>query len=93
MSLYVHEFRVVDKTKLAQVGGKGANLGEISKVEGVQVPDGFCISTRAFNDSVRLSPSLGKLLDRLSQLRMEDQNEIRSVSGDIRKLIEGSTDS
>jgi len=37
-------FRDIDKTKIAVVGGKGANLGEISKVEAIHVPDGFCIS-------------------------------------------------
>src|SRR4051794_18845586 len=89
MSLYVLEFQDVDKTKLAQVGGKGASLGEISKVEGVQVPDGFCISTKAFKNIVCTSPSFEKRLDRLSLLRMEHRNEIRLASGEIRELIEG----
>jgi len=26
------------------VGGKGANLGELSKIEGIRVPDGFCMA-------------------------------------------------
>ena len=48
MSSYVLGFQDIDKTKIMVVGGKGANLGEISKVEGIRVPDGFCISTEAF---------------------------------------------
>jgi rifampicin phosphotransferase len=57
MSSYVLGFRDIDKTKIMVVGGKGANLGEISKVEGIRVPDGICISTEAFKN---LRESLGK---------------------------------
>lgn len=48
-SSYVLGFQEIDKTKLATVGGKGANLGELARIEGIHVPDGFCISTEAFN--------------------------------------------
>ena len=34
------------------VGGKGANLGELSRIEGVQVPDGFCLTTEAYKEIV-----------------------------------------
>jgi phosphoenolpyruvate synthase/pyruvate phosphate dikinase len=48
ISSYILGFQEIDKTKLAIVGGKGANLGELSRIEGIHVPDGFCISTEAF---------------------------------------------
>ncbi len=48
MSTYVLGFQDIDKTKLMLVGGKGANLGELSRIEGIHVPNGFCISTEAF---------------------------------------------
>jgi len=48
MSSYVLGFQDIDKTKLMVVGGKGANLGELSKIEGIRVSDSFCISTEAF---------------------------------------------
>ena len=35
MSLYVLDFQDIDKTKLMVVGGKGANLGELSKLDTV----------------------------------------------------------
>ena len=66
MNSYVLGFQDIDKTKISAVGGKGANLGELSKVEGIRVPDGFCISTEAFKSMIRETPSLGGLLDRLS---------------------------
>jgi phosphoenolpyruvate synthase/pyruvate phosphate dikinase len=45
---YVSGLQEIDKTKLALVGGKGANLGELSGIKGIKVPEGFCISTEAF---------------------------------------------
>lgn len=43
MNPYVLSFHEIDKTKLSIVGGKGANLGELSGVEGVLVPEGFVL--------------------------------------------------
>jgi phosphoenolpyruvate synthase/pyruvate phosphate dikinase len=37
MSPCVLGFQDIEKTKITVVGGKGANLGEISKVEGIRV--------------------------------------------------------
>ncbi|MHC9295050.1 rifamycin-inactivating phosphotransferase [Mycobacterium sp. LTG2003] len=45
---YVVGLDEVDQTSVATVGGKGARLGELSNVAGVQVPDGFCVTTEAF---------------------------------------------
>jgi rifampicin phosphotransferase len=88
MSSYVLGFEDIDKTKIMVVGGKGANLGEISKVEGIRVPDGFCISTEAFKRIIGATPSINELLDQLSLLKVEDRNKIRELSGEIRRLIE-----
>ena len=89
MSSYVLGFQDIDKTKIMVVGGKGANLGEISKVEGICVPDGFCISTEAFKRIIGETPSINRLLDQLSLLSVEDRNKISELSGEIRRLIEG----
>ena len=88
---FVLSFQEIDKTKLAIVGGKGANLGELTKVEGIHVPDGFCISTEAYKRIVSEAPSINELLDQLSLLRVEDQNRIRELSGEIRRVIEKIT--
>src|SRR3979409_768364 len=89
MSSYVLGFQDMDKTKIMVVGGKGANLGEISKVEGIRVPDGFCISTEAFKRIIGETPSINELLDQLSLLKVEDRNKISELSGEIRRVIEG----
>ena len=89
MSFYVLGFQDIDKTKLMQVGGKGANLGELTKIEGIRVPDGFCISTEAFKRIIGETSSLNALLDQLSLLKVEDRDNIGELSGEIRRVIEG----
>ncbi|GHO82236.1 phosphoenolpyruvate synthase [Dictyobacter formicarum] len=89
MSPYVLGFQDIDKTKLMVVGGKGANLGELSKIEGIRVPDGFCISTEAFKRIIGETSSIHELLDQLSLLKVEDRDKIGELSGEIRRVIEG----
>lgn len=89
MSSFVFGFQEIDKTKLKIVGGKGANLGELIKIEGIHVPDGFCISTEAFKKIIGDTSSITELLDRLSLLKAEDRDKIAELSGEIRKSIEG----
>jgi phosphoenolpyruvate synthase/pyruvate phosphate dikinase len=89
MRSYVLDFQEIDKTKIRVVGGKGANLGELSKIEGILVPDGFCLSTSAFKRSIEETSSIHELLDQLSLLKVSDRDKIRELSGEIRKVIEG----
>ncbi|MEH2207198.1 MAG: phosphoenolpyruvate synthase [Nostoc sp.] len=91
MSSFVLCFQDIDKTKLKLVGGKGANLGELTKIEGIRVPDGFCISTEAFKRIIEETSSINELLDRLSLLKVEDRDKIGELSGEIRSFIEGIT--
>src|SRR4051812_47007806 len=89
MSYFVLGFQDIDKTKLMVVGGKGANLGELSRIEGIRVPDGFCISTEAYKRIIGEAPSINELLDQLSLLKVEDRAKIGELSGEIRRVIEG----
>jgi len=89
MSSFVLGFQDIDKTKLMVVGGKGANLGELSKIDGIRVPDGFCISTEAFKRIIGERSSINELLDQLSLLKVGDRDKIGELSGEIRRVIEG----
>ncbi len=82
-------FQDIDKTKTMVVGGKGANLGELARIEGIHVPDGFCITTEAFKRIIRETSQVNELLHQLSLLKVEDRGKIRELSGAIRKVIEG----
>lgn len=88
MSSYVLGFQEIDKTMLSMVGGKGANLGELSKVEGILVPEGFCVTTEAYKMITGNNEELNGLLDELSQLIVEDREKVVEVSKKIRMVIE-----
>jgi rifampicin phosphotransferase len=89
MSSFVLGFQDIDKTKRMVVGGKGANLGELSRIEGIHVPDGFCISTEAFKRIIEETSSINAFLDQLALLKVEDRHKIGELSGKIRSAIEG----
>ena len=81
-------FGETDRTQIAIVGGKGAQLGELSRIEDVHVPAGFCITTAAFRRVVASAPSVVTQLDRLSRLNLDDPLAVRSLSADVRRAIE-----
>ena len=89
MVCYMLSLHEIDQTQAAVVGGKGANLGELSRIEGVRVPAGFCVTTDAFQRIIAEAPSIGEQLERLSRLTPEDRDAIRALSAEIRRAIEG----
>src|SRR3979409_2400262 len=89
MGCYVLSFQEIDQTQVAIVGGKGANLGELSRIEGLRVPTGFCVTTDAFQRIMGEAPSIDIGLDRLSGLKPDDREAIRALSAEIRRIIEG----
>lgn len=88
MNSYVLGFRDIDKSELSAVGGKGANLGELCKIDGINVPQGFCITTRAFNEIVANNSLINELLDQLAGCRANDREKVSALSGRIRAEIE-----
>ena len=81
----------IDRTQVALVGGKGAQLGELARIEGIRVPAGFCVTTDAFRRVLAAAPSpIDELLDELSRLTPEDGEAIRTLSAEIRDLLEGT---
>ncbi|HEY2691074.1 MAG TPA: rifamycin-inactivating phosphotransferase, partial [Streptosporangiaceae bacterium] len=75
--------------QVALVGGKGAHLGELSRIEGVRVPAGFCVTTDAFRRIMTTVPWLDDQLDRLSRLDPDDRKAIGTLSAGIRGTLEG----
>ena len=89
MGSYVLGLREIDQTQVAVVGGKGAHLGELSRIEGIRVPAGFCVTTDAFRRIMEEAPSIEDRLDRLSGLNPVDREAIRTRSAEIRRALEG----
>ena len=49
---FIKHFSEIDETDLPDVGGKGLNLGKLTRA-GFQVPQGFCVTTDAYRSSVQ----------------------------------------
>ncbi|MET7513973.1 rifamycin-inactivating phosphotransferase [Streptomyces sp. NPDC005480] len=85
---YVLDLQEAGETQVAVVGGKGAHLGGLSRIEGVRVPAGFCVTTDAFR-RIMAEASIDERLDQLSRLNPEDREAILTLSAEIRRTIEG----
>ncbi|SFB46543.1 pyruvate, water dikinase [Cohnella sp. OV330] len=89
MEAFVLDFQEMNPSQLALVGGKGLNLGKLSKIEGVMVPEGFSVTTLGFRKAVASHEAYQAQLDRLKQLKAEDREQIGKVSQEIRQILTG----
>lgn len=87
MGSLVLGFQEIEKTQLPLVGGKGLHLGELSKIEGIQVPEGFCVTTVGYQKAIEQNETYHALLDRLTLLKTEDRDQISEISRKIRQTI------
>ena len=79
-------FDEVDKNDLSLVGGKGANLGELTKAA-IPVPPGFIVTTESyllFLDESGLHQKIGEILEPLNP---DDSEQLAQVSASIKKAI------
>jgi phosphoenolpyruvate synthase/pyruvate phosphate dikinase len=79
----------IDGTQIAIVGGKGAHLAELARIEGIHVPPGFCVTTDGFRRIMAEASSLDDTLDRLSRLNPDDGEAIGRLSAEVRRTLEG----
>src|SRR5262249_4967960 len=77
-------------TQVGSVGGKAAQLAELSRIEGVRVPPGFCVSTDAFWTVLAATPSLSDAVDELSRCDPDDRDVLRTLCATIREQIEAA---
>src|SRR5918995_755617 len=85
---YTAWFDEIGKQDIALVGGKGANLGELSRA-GFPVPPGFVVSTAAYDTFVEVSGIKGEVVALASVPRAEDPAGFEEVAEGIRALFSG----
>lgn len=93
MNTYVVALEEARSPMVSLVGGKGANLGELSQLEGLRVPQGFCVTTAAFSRVIGDTPDgpIGSLRDELACCTMDEPAKIGAISSRLRGLIERVT--
>lgn len=87
MDSLVLSFQEMDKNQLLLVGGKGLNLGELSKIAGIKVPEGFCITTIGYQKTTEQNQAFQTLLKQLTNQKAEDREQIAEISRKIRDTI------
>lgn len=87
---YVLWIDQVDRSQVAATGGKAASLGELSRIDGINVPDGFCVTTAAYARMLAATPAIGRGVDALAHLGRGDDAGVERVGGAIRAAIETS---
>lgn len=87
MKKFVLYFNEINKESLPYVGGKGANLGEMTQA-GFPVPQGFCVTTAAFQEFVAASEKMSDFFARLDVIGADRLHEIRLLGEHIRTHLE-----
>lgn len=78
-------FHDINAALLAQVGGKAANLGEMTRA-GLPVPPGFCITTEAYT-RVAERAGLEQILDRLAVTRADENAQLEACAAEARSKL------
>lgn len=86
MKQYVLRFYEIDKESLPYVGGKGANLGEMTKA-GFPVPQGFCVTTLAYKALIQNSEEMKSLFKQLEGIKQDDLRQIQQLGQQIREHL------
>jgi pyruvate,water dikinase len=79
-------FMEVDKEDLPLVGGKGANLGELTKLE-IPVPPGFIVTTQSYFHFLDESGLRAKITANLKKLDVDDSRQLDKSATRIKELI------
>ena len=83
---YILWFAEIHKEDIPHVGGKGANLGELTNYK-IPVPNGFCITAEAYFYYLEQTGLKDRITKLLKGLNAEDNKKLNLVSRTIKKLL------
>ncbi len=79
-------FSEVTKKDIPTVGGKGANLGEMTNAN-IPVPPGFIVTANAYFDFLQSSKIADKIRHQLGPLDVNDSKQLQQTSAKVKQLI------
>jgi pyruvate,water dikinase len=83
-------FEEVGKEDISKVGGKSANLGELTTKAKVPVPPGFSVTTYAYKKFLEDTNIKNKVFKILEKADTKDFQQLEEASNKIRQLIEST---
>lgn len=85
-TVFVAWFKDIDHGDIPLVGGKGANLGEMTKA-GIPVPDGFCVTAPSYFYFLDHNNLRQKIKDVLKDVNVNSSVSLNSARDRVQKLI------
>jgi len=79
-------FNEVTKKDIPLVGGKGANLGEMT-IAKIPVPPGFIVTANAYYDFLRRSGISDKIRELLEPLDVNDSKQLQQVANKVKEIV------
>ncbi|OGI14837.1 hypothetical protein A3K63_03955 [Candidatus Micrarchaeota archaeon RBG_16_49_10] len=83
---YVKFFKDISKDDIPTVGGKCANLGEMTRI-GLPVPKGFSVTAQCFRDFLKRAVLDKKIFGILAKTDVNNPNQLEENTKGIRKMI------
>jgi pyruvate,water dikinase len=82
-------FRDVDKDDVGLAGGKGANLGELTKAK-IPVPPGFIVTSHSYFQFLKESGLEPKIAELLKDLNADDSATLQALATRVKELMTAS---
>ncbi|MEM4330253.1 MAG: phosphoenolpyruvate synthase [Candidatus Bilamarchaeaceae archaeon] len=79
-------FKELNKSNLAEAGGKGANLGEMY-YNGFPIPNGFVVTSGAYFKFIDANNLRERIKDMLDKLDVNDTEKLQKTAEEIKKMI------
>jgi len=83
-------FNEVTKKDIPLVGGKGANLGEMTKAN-IPVPPGFIVTANAYYDFLQRAKITEKILNLLKPLDPNDSKQLQQIATEVKQVVLDAT--
>jgi len=80
-------FNEVTKKDIPLVGGKGANLGEMTNA-GIPVPQGFIVTAAAYFDFIEKEGLDSKIQALLKTIDVHDSKQLQEVAAEVQEVIQ-----
>ncbi|MBI4675744.1 MAG: hypothetical protein HY741_29225 [Chloroflexi bacterium] len=84
MNSFIRAFSEITKNDVPLVGGKGANLGEMT-CAGLPVPPGFCVVADAYREfTAHAQETIARILN---ETRMDDADDVENKTAQLREFL------
>ena len=87
---YILWFDEITKNDIAVVGGKGANLGEMTAA-GIPVPEGFVVTADAYFSFLEQAKLPDKIKNLMDSLDVGDSKQLQRVANEVQRVIKNAS--